>query len=97
MPILEYGGRVLHNIGRIHDAVYRNAANETILVEIKMGIGARSARQIAADAARIAGSDVSIEWHYVMSAWTNRIGPSVSNLNKLAEAGIPVVIHFPLS
>ncbi|MBX9244110.1 hypothetical protein ICW40_04720 [Actinotalea ferrariae] len=48
-PDFVHNGRTLGHVGRVHDAAYRVGVRN-VLVEIKMGVGARSGRQIAMDA-----------------------------------------------
>lgn len=81
---------------RFPDGVY-TVGEKVILLEAKMGRGARALRQIARDKALIAkGLYDGAEWHYFASDLTGRIGPSQTVLDALLECpDIDVIIHLP--
>jgi len=77
--------------------MYYRPGNSRILLEAKMGRGARSLRQIARDNQLIADGLIDgAEYHYFASNWSGRIGPSPSVLNALLESdAIEIFIHIP--
>lgn len=81
---------------RFPDGIYQ-AGEALILLEAKMGRGARALRQIARDKALIAaGRFQGAEWHYFASQISGRIGPSGAVLDALLQSpDIDVIIHLP--
>jgi hypothetical protein len=79
------------------DGLYWRGGVDRILLEAKMGRGARAARQIAWDKQLIADDLIQgAEYHYFASSLNGRIGPSRTILDALlASDKIEIFIHIP--